>query len=287
MRSFAGLLLLLLAFSAAKTPVHALTPADTGRVIRLVYNVPSGQLLVYSGPAVLDSFRVSGGLRAHPTPRGTFSISRLVLNPWWHPPKSAWARGSQPARPGSQNPMGHAKLHLKGLYYIHGTPSANEASLGRPASHGCVRMANRDVLLLSRVVLAYALSPTERDLYLTRAAAQPDRSIDIRLTRPVDVEITYEVVEIRAGVLLLHPDVYGISNVRSELREKTRAEIPSGATRVNWDHVVERARQETVRIPLLSVAALPRIAPAVLDPSVPSGPDIIAHAATGGERDDR
>ena len=35
---------------------------------------------------------------------------------------------------------------MRRYIYIHGTP--DEASLGAPRSHGCVRMANRDVVEL-------------------------------------------------------------------------------------------------------------------------------------------
>ena len=44
--------------------------------------------------------------------------------------------------------MGRVKLHMDDLIYIHGTTS--EGRLGAPASHGCIRMSNADVVDLAR-----------------------------------------------------------------------------------------------------------------------------------------
>jgi hypothetical protein len=56
--------------------------------------------------------------------------------------------------------MGRVKLHFAPLLYIHGTPEAE--ALGDPASRGCVRMRNSDVIELTRLVHQYA-SPRVTD----------------------------------------------------------------------------------------------------------------------------
>jgi hypothetical protein len=78
----------------------------------------------------------------------------MVWNPTWTPPPdAAWAKDEKPAGPGWGNPMGRVKMHLFGDYYVHGTPARNERHLGSPASHGCIRMRNQDVMELAQLVL--------------------------------------------------------------------------------------------------------------------------------------
>jgi lipoprotein-anchoring transpeptidase ErfK/SrfK len=112
-------------------------------------------LLVVLGERKLYSYRVGGGLEKtyrcaigmsrYQTPRGTFRIIGKKVNPSWTNPGSRWAR-SMPRyiRPGPRNPLGTRALYLNAPgIRIHGT--AASGSIGRAASHGCVRMLRRDI----------------------------------------------------------------------------------------------------------------------------------------------
>ncbi|CAN5288168.1 hypothetical protein BH24GEM2_BH24GEM2_00700 [soil metagenome] len=183
----------------------------TGLPLRLVVNVPAGRLYVYEGGQLAETYPVSVGLPQYRTPRGAFQISRVIWNPWWNPPPdSEWARGKPPVSPGYHNPMGRVKLHMEEMYYIHGTVSANEAKLGRPASHGCIRMSNKDVVALARRVHAYA-APQLNPATLDALVAAPTRTREVGLSRPISLQVTYDMVEVRDDRLVIHPDVYRLA----------------------------------------------------------------------------
>ena len=60
-------------------------------------------------------------------------------NPWWYPPTSSWAQGSEagPARAGQPARDALDGPRAPGVG-IHGTP--DDASIGYSRSHGCIRM---------------------------------------------------------------------------------------------------------------------------------------------------
>ena len=97
-------------------------------------------LVVKRGDEVIKEFPIAVGKEKNPTPKGSFTVKRVVWNPAWVPPKSRWARGKAPAAPGStNNPMKLVKIFFQEPdYYIHGTGAVE--SLGEAASHGCLRM---------------------------------------------------------------------------------------------------------------------------------------------------
>jgi murein L,D-transpeptidase YcbB/YkuD len=174
--------------------------------LALVLNIPANRLDVYEDGQLTRSYRVSVGLPEYRTPAGSYFISRVVWNPWWVPPPGAkWARGQRKTPPGPGNPMGRVKLYFRELYYLHGTP--NEAQLGEPASHGCVRLSNRDAIELARLVHRYA-SPDVTDAEINWLLRNTRHTRTIWLKRRVPLEVVYDVVEVRDGVLHIHPDVY-------------------------------------------------------------------------------
>ena len=113
-----ALLLGLAAFlgSAAVAPVSAsvLARVSNGRQTMQVY---VNQKLTYSWP-------VSTARRGYRTPTGSYSVQRM--HTMWH------------SRTYGMAPMPHS-LFFYGGYAIHGTGAIGQ--LGRPASHGCVRLA--------------------------------------------------------------------------------------------------------------------------------------------------
>ncbi len=90
------------------------------------------------------------------TPRGVFDIREKVEKPVWTKPDWAFVETGEDIPP-PQDPKRRAEGELGGYvlnlgdgYLIHGTK--NEAMLGRPASHGCVRLAAADLERLYKEV---------------------------------------------------------------------------------------------------------------------------------------
>jgi len=86
---------------------------------------------------------------------GTARIEGKYVNPAWSPP--AEIRRDHPGMPeviaggSARNPMGAAALTMRGgEYAIHGTN--NPRSIGGFVSYGCIRMYNRDIRELYRLV---------------------------------------------------------------------------------------------------------------------------------------
>ena len=86
---------------------------------------------------------------------GTARVDGKFVRPAWSPPEDI--RREHPDLPAvipggaADNPMGAAALTLRGgEYAIHGTN--RPASIGGFVSHGCIRMYNRDIVELYRLV---------------------------------------------------------------------------------------------------------------------------------------
>jgi hypothetical protein len=118
----------------AQNPV----PADGGQQSRVVLvSLVDRKLAVIDNGVVIATFQVAVGAKVSPSPTGEFTIVSRVTNPTYY------HRGTViPA--GKDNPVGTrwVGLTLKG-YGIHGTNAPG--SIGRAASHGCIRLRNRDV----------------------------------------------------------------------------------------------------------------------------------------------
>jgi len=182
--------------------------------LRIDINIPANRLQVFDGDSVIRTYRVSVGIPGHDTPDGEFTVGRAEWNPSWRPPENReWARDAEFTPPGPNNPMGRVKLFFAPLYYIHGTPDS--ASIGQPASHGCVRMRNRDVIALARLLHQHAeptVAPGEIDGILRRSGTT--RWSTFRA--PVALTIRYEPVVIEDDELRVYPDIYDRRRVHSE-----------------------------------------------------------------------
>src|SRR5262249_49272140 len=132
--------------SSALAQVGIVTPAEqaSNRVLRLprriVVSIPDRKLAVIESGTVLRVFPVAVGAADSPSPIGTFQIVQRLSNPTYYHPGTVIA-------PGKDNPLGPRWLGLnrKG-FGIHGTNAPN--SVGKAASHGCIRLRNRDVVEL-------------------------------------------------------------------------------------------------------------------------------------------
>ena len=101
------------------------------------------------------------GSPAHPTPTGSFAIHQVVRNPRWTPGEIARSRGAHRIAASSDGPLGVAKIAFgpEGAS-LHG--GAKPLLLGKPASLGCVRALDADmVALLDWLESAGALGPRQ------------------------------------------------------------------------------------------------------------------------------
>ena len=122
---------------AATFPVFAQS-APAVRIHRTVLiSIPDRKLAVLEDGDVIAAFPVAVGASVSPSPAGEFQIvSRLSHPTYYHPGKVIPT--------GKGNPLGTRwiGLSLKG-YGIHGTNAPR--SIGHAASHGCIRLRNRDM----------------------------------------------------------------------------------------------------------------------------------------------
>ena len=136
-----AVLIQILAMSVLFTlPCFAQGP-DTNSKVRpgrlVVVSIPDRQLAVIENGNVLATFPVAVGTPVSPSPTGEFRVINRVSNPTYYHPGTVIPSGQK-------NPVGTRWVGLsqKG-YGIHGTNAPK--SVGRAASHGCIRLRNRDM----------------------------------------------------------------------------------------------------------------------------------------------
>lgn len=172
-RNFAGFLLLTGLLSAPQAAIARTEPAQNTTVIpnqniilekpifeqpavekplRLEISRSQRRVTLYRGTNVIKSYPVAVGKPGWETPLGSYRVAQMVKDPIWvHPFTGEKVPGADP-----ENPLGRHWIGFwtNGRNWIgfHGTP--NPSSVGRAASHGCVRMYNKDVEeLFKQVVL--------------------------------------------------------------------------------------------------------------------------------------
>ncbi len=129
--------------AVANQPVKTQVPeAATKRVI--VVSLEDRKLALVEDGKVVKIYPVAVGKPSTPSPVGTFTIERRVMNP-------TYSHDGRLVPPGPNNPVGSRwmGLSIKG-YGIHGTNVPG--SIGKAASHGCIRMGKADVEQLFSMV---------------------------------------------------------------------------------------------------------------------------------------
>ena len=110
----------------------------------IVVSLADRKLALMENGKVVRIYSVAVGTSSTPSPVGTFIIERRVVNP-------VYEHDGRIIQPGPGNPVGNRwmGLNIRG-YGIHGTNVPS--SIGKAASHGCIRMGKADVEdLFSRV----------------------------------------------------------------------------------------------------------------------------------------
>jgi len=111
--------------------------------IRLVINLSRHQVTLYQGITRIKSYPIAVGRKGWETPRGNFQVLDMLEKPTWINPFTGKAiPGGNP-----ENPLGDYWVGFwtngKNWIGFHGTP--NPESVGKAASHGCIRMYNKDI----------------------------------------------------------------------------------------------------------------------------------------------
>ncbi len=114
----------------------SISPARIKR--QIIVSVPDRKLVVMENGAVLRVFAVAVGADVSPSPTGAFEIVTRLTEPTYY-------HAGVVIPPGDGNPLGPrwVGFNKKG-YGIHGTNAPR--SIGKAASHGCIRMRNRDIV---------------------------------------------------------------------------------------------------------------------------------------------
>jgi lipoprotein-anchoring transpeptidase ErfK/SrfK len=121
--------------TAMALAVQAMAQQAPKRII--VVSLEDRKLALIEDGKVKKIYSVAVGKPSTPSPVGTFAIERRIVNPTYH-------HNGKTVPPGPHNPVGARwmGLSIQG-YGIHGTNEPN--SIGKAASHGCIRMAKADV----------------------------------------------------------------------------------------------------------------------------------------------
>ncbi len=173
--------------------------------IEIVVNIPATEMALFEDGVELFRRRIAIGRGIYPTPEQESTIRRIEWNPWWYPPPSGWARNDKPTPPGPGNPLGVAKMALGDAILFHGTNKA--WTVGRAASHGCMRMNNDEVEAIAWY-LQRTFSDENDPKLLQTYRSNRRRTHKVRLHTPVPVRLVYRPVELRADELLFFPDHY-------------------------------------------------------------------------------
>lgn len=131
-----GAVVLLLSVSAVGQ--NATVPVEAAKSDRLILvSIPDRKLALLEDGKVVKVFPVAVGKESTPSPEGTFTVKTRLANPTYY-------HKGKVIGPGAQNPIGTRWMGLseKG-YGIHGTNEPK--SIGKAASHGCIRMAKKDL----------------------------------------------------------------------------------------------------------------------------------------------
>ncbi len=106
-------------------------------------DISSQRMQVYKNGKLAYTWPVSTGRKGYGTPTGTYRPQRL--HRMWY------------SRKYDNSPMPHS-VFFRGGYAIHGTAYVKQ--LGRPASHGCVRLATGNARTFYNLVRAAGSSNT-------------------------------------------------------------------------------------------------------------------------------
>ena len=106
-------------------------------------DLPSQTMKVYVNGSLKHRWKISSARKGYVTPTGTYRPKRL--HTMWYSKKYY------------NSPMPYS-VFFRGGYAIHGTGAVSK--LGRPASHGCIRLRTSNARKLFRLIKRYGMRKT-------------------------------------------------------------------------------------------------------------------------------
>jgi lipoprotein-anchoring transpeptidase ErfK/SrfK len=155
---------------------------------RIEVDLAKRQLTVFDHDAPVGTYRVAVGSSQWPTQTGEWSITQVVWNPEWIPPKNeAWAESKDPKKPGEpDNPLGRAQLVYDPPRTVHGT---NEpSSIGKAVSHGSIRLSNADVVKVARQLME-ATGVHKDEAFFVQVAVHRTEKVPVSLPQRVPIRV--------------------------------------------------------------------------------------------------
>jgi lipoprotein-anchoring transpeptidase ErfK/SrfK len=133
----AGTTVLVAAAATQNTLAQGTAPVPATHERVIVVSLEDRKLALVEDGEVKKVYTVAVGKPSTPSPVGTFTIERRAMNP-------TYSHNGRTVLPGPGNPVGTRwmGLSIRG-YGIHGTNEPK--SIGKPASHGCIRMGKADL----------------------------------------------------------------------------------------------------------------------------------------------
>ena len=181
-------------------------PTDT----RVVVNSPAYRMDVFRDGQLVKTYKVGIGYPEFPLPVGLRKASEIIFNPTWTPPDEPWVKGKvqpgQKVEAGSKlNPLGPIKIPIGLPSLVHG--GKDPSRLGSFASHGCVGLTNAGIQDFARelsVLSGDEITPQEIKEY----EKQKTETKNVKLARPVPIELRYETIVVEDGKVTVYRDVY-------------------------------------------------------------------------------
>ncbi len=126
--------LIICVFAALAMVATAMAPAQAARVSATI-DLSAQRMYVSVGGKRVANWAISSGRKGYRTPTGNYRPTRMHREYY--------------SRKYNRSPMPHS-IFFRGGYAIHGTYYLKQ--LGRPASHGCVRLAPKNARTLYNLV---------------------------------------------------------------------------------------------------------------------------------------
>ncbi|MDR7240834.1 Ig-like domain-containing protein [Neobacillus drentensis] len=174
-RFLIGFIILFLGFSVLPQVQKAEASTITIKQL-IIINKKINKLAFYENGKLVKTYRVATGRTSRLTPEGTFYIREKIKN---RPYYKHNIPGGDPRNPLGKRWMGLSKQENGGYpYAIHG--NANESSIGKYISGGCIRMHNNEVIeLFSKVNIGAKVVITTSKKSFNQLAAPYFKNIDI------------------------------------------------------------------------------------------------------------
>lgn len=194
------------------SPSSASAPNSVPTDTRVVVNIPAYRMDAFENGKLVKSYKVGIGYPEFPLPTGLRKASTIIFNPTWTPPDEPWVESSNKVKPGEKieagsklNPLGLIKIPIGSPSLIHGGKSP--ARLGTFASHGCVGLTNPQVQDFAQLLAQLGGAEVSKEDVASYAKTRTETK-DVKLGKPVPVELRYETIVVTDGRLHIYRDVY-------------------------------------------------------------------------------